>query len=192
MSESHPIPETHPLLLRQEDSILVLVDCQERLWPAIHASEDLTRRLGILLEAATLLRIPVLLTEQNPTGLGHTIAPLRSKAKDAPVITKLSFSCCRDVQFREAIRSLGRTTLVLAGVETHICVLQTAHDALAEGYTVQVLADGCGSRAPEMRQLGLSRMERAGAVISSIESALFEWMVRSDHAEFRSVSRLLK
>lgn len=182
----------HPSLASARDSVLVLIDCQERLWKVIHEKDTLEKRLQILLQGASILGVPVLVTEQNPQGLGPTIPSLRQAAPDAPVLAKASFSCCGDDAFRAALRSLDRGTLVLCGIETHICVLQTGHDALASGHAVQVVADACGTRLPHNQPLGLDRLGRAGAGVTAVESVLFEWMERCDAAAFKRVIGLLR
>lgn len=184
--------EPHPALARAADSVLVVIDCQERLWKVMHDGGALQARLTTLLRAAEVLGIPVIFTEQNPQGLGPTLPALRALAPRAQVIAKQSFSCCGAAEFVEALRDSGRGTVLLCGVETHICVLQTALDALARGWKVQIVQDACGSRDPANRSAGLARMDRAGAVLTLIESALFEWMGGTDCAAFRQVRDLLK
>jgi nicotinamidase-related amidase len=183
---------TRPITAPHDDSILVLVDCQERLWKVIHERGDLEARLGILLAGARALHIPIVVTEQYPKGLGATIPALARAVGGAPVIEKLSFSCWGEPAFEDKIEELDRGTLVLAGIETHICVTQTALDGLADGYQVHLVADGCGTRVPANHEIGLRRVEAAGGIVTAMESVLFEWLERSDHAAFREISRLLR
>ncbi len=187
-----PTDERHPTIARAGKSLLVLIDCQERLWKVIAGKDALEARMKILLRGAALIGVPVVVTEQNPGGLGPTIPSLRDACPDARVLAKQTFSCCGDPGFREALRATDREQIVLAGIEAHICVLQTALDALALGYDVHIVSDAAGTRLPHNLEPGLRRAERAGAVITTVESVLFEWMERCDAPVFRDVVQLLK
>ncbi|MAB90206.1 MAG: hydrolase [Planctomycetes bacterium] len=182
----------HPTIARAGDSALVVIDCQERLWRVISGAEVLERQLAILMRGARILQVPVVVTEQYPKGLGPTVQSLKDAAGDAPVLEKMTFSCAGDDGFQSRIRELERGTVVVCGIEAHICVLQTALDLLADGYAVQVVADGIGTRAPSNRDVALRRLEQAGAVITCVESLLFEWMERCDAAAFKEIQGLLK
>jgi nicotinamidase-related amidase len=182
----------HPTVARRDDSVLVVIDCQTKLWKNIFNKGDLEGSLPTLLEGAGHLGIPVLLTEQYPKGLGRTTAKVKRAVKDAPLIEKLSFSCFGEGEFNGALRELDRSTLILTGVETHVCILQTALDAIASGYSVQVAEDGVGSREQLNHEVGLRRVQEAGGVVTCVESLLFEWMERCDIDEFKSVVNLLK
>ena len=182
----------HRTIPRVEDSLLVLIDCQERLFPVIQNHQELAGRLQTLLAGAGLLEVPVLITEQYKKGLGSTVPAVRAAATAASTIEKLTFSCFGDETFLAQFHGHERGTLVLCGIETHICVLQTALDALAEGYQVQIVADAVGSRSTDNRLSALERLRDAGAVITCVESLLFEWMVRCDHPKFKEIQRLVK
>jgi nicotinamidase-related amidase len=182
----------HPTVARAGDSALVVIDCQERLWKVITDAEALERQLAILVRGARILQVPVIVTEQYPKGLGPTVQGLKDAAGDAPVLEKMTFSCAGDDGFQSRLRGLERATIVVCGVEAHICVMQTALDLLADGYAVQVVADGVGTRAPANRDIALGRLEQAGAVITCVESLLFEWMERCDVAAFKQIQGLLK
>src|SRR6185295_6368818 len=138
----------HPGIARRDDSVLVVIDCQERLWKVISGREALEQGLLTLIRGARLLDVPVLVTEQNPQGLGPTIPSLTEALGPAKVLTKASFSCLGNEAFLSALRETDRGTVVLAGIEAHICVLQTALDALAAGFRVHVVADAAGTRLP--------------------------------------------
>lgn len=182
----------HPDLARLEESVLLLIDCQERLWKVIHDGPALEQRLEKLLRGARALGVPVLVTEQNPAGLGVTLPTLVAAAGECPRIAKTSFSCGGEPAFNEALRATERSTVVLVGVEAHICVVQTALDLLARGFRVQVVAECTGSRVPTNREAGLQRMRDAGAVITVTESLLFEWMGSTEHPAFRTIRDLIK
>ena len=187
-----PMDERHPALARREESILLVVDVQERLWPVIDAREAVGANLHRLLEGARILEVPVVLSEQYPKGLGPTIAAVRDKAPGATVVAKTAFSCGGEPAIVEGLRRHDRDTLVVAGIEAHVCVLQTALDFLARGYRVHVVADAVSSRAAANRAIALDRMARAGVQVSCTESVLFEWMAEAGSDAFRRVQALLK
>ncbi len=187
-----PMGCAHPDIAVCQDSVLVVIDCQERLWKVMHEKDQLEARLLTMVRGAQVLGVPVIFTEQNPAGLGPTLPTLRDAAATAPCIAKQSFNCAGAPEFLTALRATERGTLVLCGVETHICVLQTALAALARGYKVQVVQDACGGRFPSNRIAGLERMARAGAVVTLIESVFFEWMGGTDNPGFRAIRDLIK
>lgn len=158
----------------------------------IHERAALESEVIRLARGAALLGVPTLVSEQNPKGLGATVAGILASAAGARVLGKTTFSCAADAAIMEAIRGLDRGTVVLAGVEAHICILQTALDLVARGFRVHVVADAVGTRLPRNHAVALDRAGRAGAVITCVESVLFEWMGRSDAAEFKAVQELLK
>jgi nicotinamidase-related amidase len=182
----------HPDLASRDDSILLLVDIQERLFPTIQGGTAMAAEIARLARGAALLGVPVLVSEQYPKGLGRTIPAVAEAARGAMVLEKTAFSCGADHGIMAAIRALDRGTVVLAGIEAHICVLQTALDLLARGFRVHVAADAVGTRLPRNLAIGADRAARAGATVTSVESVLFEWMERSDVSEFKAVQGLLK
>ena len=182
----------HPTILRPERSIVLVIDCQTKLWKVIEGKTALEKQIPALIEGARLLDVPVVVTEQYSKGLGATTARIKRAAKGAPVIEKMNFSCFGEPAFVETIRDLDRDTLVITGVETHVCVLQTALDALALGYDVHVVEDGVGTRSELNHEVGLRRLSEAGAILTSVESVLFEWMERCDTDVFKSVQELIK
>lgn len=176
------------------ESALVVIDVQERLCKAM--DEQVLSRLcasaGILLEAAAELRIPVLATEQYVKGLGETLPELQQKMADAPRLEKMSFSCCGSDAFVGRLRDLGRRQIVVVGMETHVCVLQTVIDLLDAGYVVHLVQDGVMSRSDQNRQAALGMMQQAGAVISCTESVLFQWLRVAGTDSFKKLSKLVK
>jgi nicotinamidase-related amidase len=144
-------------------------------------------------EAATLLNLPMLVTEQYPQKLGATVPEIKSVLPEGvAIVDKTAFSCCGASVFIEQLQRLRRKQVVLCGIETHVCMNQTAHDLLARGYQVHVLEDCTSSRTPQNRQIGLAKMRRSGALPSSSEMALFELMVDARHEHFRAISKLVK
>ena len=179
-------------LLNRGRTCLLVVDVQERLLPVIHENETVVRNIERLIRGAEILGVPVIVSEQYPKGLGPTVEPLLKLVKGASAAEKITFSCLRDPGLAERIRRTGRDTLLVCGIESHVCVLQTALDALKEGYKVQVAADAVSSRSPVNKQIALERLAGAGAVITCTESALFELLEKAGSEEFRQISRLVK
>ena len=173
--------------LAAETSALLLIDFQARLMPAIAEGAARVTQAGKLAAAAALLDVPVLLTEQNPRGLGGTDPAL---ADAGPVLAKMTFDATRAPGFAAAMPD--RPAVVVAGCEAHVCVLQTVLGLRAMGRAVAVVADAVGSRLPASRDLGLARMAAAGAQIVSTEMVLFEWLGSADHPRFRAVLALIK
>jgi nicotinamidase-related amidase len=175
-----------PRLARAADSSLVLIDIQERLAAVMPAREAVVRAAGILAEAAAQLGIPVLATEQYPRGLGPTVPELTAKLPaDAKRMEKTSFSACGALP-------LARPQAILAGMEAHVCVLQTALELAAEGREVFVVADAICSRTEANRANALTRLEKAGVVVTNTESVLFEWLRDASHEHFRAISKLIR
>ncbi len=179
---------------RREATCLVVVDVQENLARAMPADTfpRVTRNLVLLAAAARTLGLPVLLTEQYPKGLGRTIAPVAEALGGLVPIEKVDFACTAVPAFREALAATNRQTVVLAGVESHVCVLQTAFGLLEAGYTVHVPADAVASRTAANRQVGLDLMARAGAVVTSAETAVFQLLGRAGTPEFKALAPLVK
>ena len=180
------------LLIEAASSCLLAVDLQEHLAPAIAGRAALLGKARFLLQAAGRLSVPVLLTEQYPKGLGHTLPEIAELAPQAARIEKTAFSSWAEPAFRESFRALGRSQVVLMGTEAHVCVLQTGLGLLGEGVALFVVADAVGSRDPADTRLALRRLERAGAVIVSAEMVVFEWLERAASEDFRDLLPLIK
>lgn len=180
------------MLLSQDDSVLVVVDMQEKLLPAMDGSEELLRAQSVLLDAARRLSIPCLVTEQYPKGLGDTVVDLQPDLAGYPVFEKISFSCLGAEGFTDALAATGRKQVLLIGIETHVCVLQTALELLAEGYAVHVVADAVSSRTARNRELSLARMAAAGVVVPCMESVVFEWLRVAGGEAFKTLSKRLR
>lgn len=180
------------MLIDRNKALLLVVDIQERLVPAMQDPESLVRQAGILLRAATHLEIPVVASEQYPAGLGHTVAPLVEALPDGAVQEKLAFSCWGDEGLRNRLESSGRRQIVLAGIEAHVCVLQTALQLRETGYSVFVVRDAVSSRRPESIETALTRMQNAGIQPVTTEMVVFEWLERAGTPEFRELSKLIR
>lgn len=176
-------------LIRRHDSLLLVIDVQERLLPAIDCNADILDAHCWLLSVARELNVACLVTEQYPQGIGSTASALQPYLQNVPVVEKTHFSALQESKCRQAITAQDKKQLILTGTEAHVCVLQTAIDAQAEGYQVFVVADAVGSRHPDDKLLALKRMEQAGCTIVSREMVAFEWLNRSATDEFRSISK---
>ncbi len=179
-------------LLDRERTLLLVVDVQRRLAPVIHGNETLLTNCARLIKGCRALGVPLIVSEQYPKGLGQTVESLRALARDDEIVEKITFSCLRHRPLAERLAESGRDTLLVAGMEAHVCVTQTVLDALAAGYHVQVAADAVGSRNPDNRLVALARMAREGATVTSTESALFELLKKAGTAEFKQISKLVK
>ena len=160
-------------MLEIDNTVLVLVDFQGKLARIVQDSEKVIASACQLARAAAVLELPIIHTEQNPAGLGKTVDELAGLLHDTP-IEKHAFSCWREPAFEKVLANRGRQSVILAGIESHVCVYQTAADMLAAGFEVHVVADAVSSRTAANRQIGLNRCAAAGASITSVESALFE------------------
>jgi nicotinamidase-related amidase len=171
---------------------LLIVDVQARLAPAIAGHEPAIRRIAMLLEAAVRLDVPVLASEQNPGGLGPTVAVLAESLPADARVSKTHFSCLREPAFAARWQALGRRQAVVCGMEAHVCVAQTALDLVAHGVETFVVADAVGSRRDENRLAALNRLGLAGVVPVPAESVVFEWLDHSGVPAFRPLIERIK
>jgi nicotinamidase-related amidase len=179
--------------LHPDRTALVVVDLQEKLLPAIFGHDGVLHHARLLLRLARVLELPVLLTTQYAKGLGPTVPAVLAEIPDAQPIDKTAFGCFGSEDFGSRLKTLeGRSQLLVAGVESHICVMQTVLGAVERGYTVHVASDAVGARTESNHGIGLARMDRAGAVLSSTEMAIYELLGRSDSAAFKAMLPFLK
>jgi nicotinamidase-related amidase len=181
-------------LLEPARAVLVVIDVQERLCAAMDqtALQQLTRNAGILLESANELALPVIFTEQYVKGLGPTLSELRQRAPAAPSIEKLTFSCCGNEAFVKQLKASGRTQIIVSGMETHVCVLQTVIELLADGFDVHIVKDAVLSRSSDNQQTAIEAMALAGAVPTSTESVVFQLLKIAGTESFKKLSKLVK
>jgi nicotinamidase-related amidase len=173
-------------------AVLVVVDVQERLAAVMDERQKVIANCRRLVDGAAILGVPAIVTEQYPKGLGPTEEELRGALSSEPPVTKLSFSCCGEPAFMERLDALARRKVILCGMETHVCVLQTGLDLLREGFDVHLARDATCSRSRENRRTGIGMMRDAGAVITSTETVLFQLLREAGTAEFKAVSQLVK
>lgn len=176
--------------LRAETSVLVVIDVQDKLLVKIPTAATLVTNAAFLLDVAALLDVPVRATEQYPKGLGPTTAEL-AKRLPASLPAKTTFSCCGAGTFLEELEMLRRPNIVLVGMETHVCVSQTALDLLQAGLHVYLPVDALGARAAIDHDTALRRLEQAGAVPTTVEAVAFEWTCDATHPKFKAVSGLV-
>ncbi|MGE5475203.1 MAG: isochorismatase family protein [Bacteroidales bacterium] len=180
------------MLIEASRSVFLLVDVQENLGPVMADPRSVYRNCALLLRAAARLGVPVLASEQYPKGLGPTIGELKALLPADAVVEKMHFSCAAEPAVAERLRALGRPQVVVAGIEAHVCVLQTALGLKAAGYDVFVAGDGCSSRVAANHAAALARMTAAGVNVVTTESAVFEWLHRAGTPEFKDLIGLIK
>ena len=182
--------------LDRAQTVLIVIDVQEKLMPVIDGAAEVVRNIDRLIRGCHILGVPALLTEQYVRGLGSTVEPVRRAFEETTgysPIEKTCFSACGCDAFSAQLATLGRKQIIVAGVETHVCVYQTVEDLLARDFFVSVIADAVSSRTAQNRELALRRLVASdGAKLSSTEMALFELTVASGTDEFRAISRLVK
>ena len=183
---------SHPNLLSASDCALVIVDLQTRLMNAVVESDRVLANAVRLIECAKVFSVPVIATTQIADKLGAFSEPVASAFADVEFMDKTTFSCAGCPGFLDTLSGTSRKQILLCGVETHVCVNQTAHDLLAEGYQVHVVGDAVSSRTPENRSAGIGKMRDSGCIITSTEMAIFELTRDAAVKEFRSIYKLVK
>lgn len=181
-----------PNTLMTDSTVVVAIDFQERLFPVMHEKERLLKNVLKLIKGAQALRLPVILTEQYPKGLGPTLPEIKALLPDVQPIEKTCFSCCDEENFSRALEASKRRQVLICGIEAHICVYQTAMALLRTGYEVQVVADCISSRDPENRMVSLFRMGSAGISPTTVETALFELLKVGRGDTFKEISNIVK
>ncbi|OGV69961.1 MAG: hydrolase [Lentisphaerae bacterium RIFOXYA12_FULL_48_11] len=179
-------------MLKTEQTVLVLVDIQGKLAEIMHEKEMLYQNVRRLIMAARALSLPVIWMEQIPEKMGQTVQEIRELLTAEQPISKKSFSGCGEPAFMTSLKATGRTQVLLAGIESHVCVYQTASDLAGMGYEPYVVSDAVSSRTLSNKKTGLERSKEAGAKITSVESALFEMMKTSEHPAFKEILKIVR
>lgn len=179
-------------MLDKNDAVLVVVDIQGKLSTLMYNKESLFANTGRMIKGAQILDIPIILTEQLPDKLGPTNPVIKELLPEPEVLVKDTFSCCGDKEFVSRLTRLDRHQVLLTGIETHVCVYQTAVDLIGSGFGVHLVSDAVSSRIENNYQLGLERIGQAGATITSVEMALFEMLKVARGDQFRSIVKMLK
>jgi nicotinamidase-related amidase len=179
-------------MLTTDNSVLLVIDVQEKVFRAINQKEQLLDNLQRLIKGIKVLEIPILLTEQYPQGLGTTIPEIAQLLLDSKPLPKVCFSCCGDAAFLQELKKLNRKQVLIAGIESHVCVYQTAADLIAAGYEVYAVSDTIFSRKDQNRDIGLKMMNQLGAKLTSTEAALFELLKVAKGDKFKAISQIVK
>ncbi|HZK10220.1 MAG TPA: isochorismatase family protein [Clostridia bacterium] len=179
--------------LNQKKALVLVIDIQERLLPVISNKEEVEKNTQILLEGADILSLPIVFSEQYPRGLGSTVGSLEKWIREDNLYEKTSFSLMDDLKKpMESLFSQGRNQFIISGIESHVCVYQTARDLLELGKEVIIAYDAVGSRKDDNSQWALKSLQSLGALVLPVETILFDLQRRSDTASFKSVSKLIK
>ena len=171
---------------------MLIIDVQESFRKAIPDFANLTRDISILVEVSKILKMPVVVTEQYPEGLGRTVPELTACLGQHERFEKKSFSCCQQEQLRSYLSSLGRKQVIVTGIESHVCVNQTVHDLLSMNYSPHLIVEAISSRVSKNKEIGIEKMVAAGATLSSLETAIFELLVEAGTENFKAIQRLIK
>jgi nicotinamidase-related amidase len=178
--------------VQKENTAGLVIDIQERLYPHIYENEAVARNTGILIEGLKVLGLPVLVTQQYTRGLGPTIPGLLESIRGFPLIEKTAFSCCDEPDFIRALDETHKRFILIAGIESHVCVLQTVIDLVERGFQPVLVEDCVSSRKANDKKTSLHRMLHEGAIVTSHESILFELCRFSGTDEFKKISKLVK
>lgn len=179
-------------MFKKEETVLVLIDIQGKLAQIVDESTFVINNIAAIVQGAKALELPILWLEQYPLGLGHTVEEIAQHLTKQQPIEKITFSAYQTEEFVQALEHTGRKKVLLAGIETHICVYQTAADLLANGYEVEVLADCVSSRTAGNHEVGIQKMMQIGAKVTSVEMALFEMQQVAKGDIFKTISKLVK
>lgn len=179
-------------MLATDNTVLLIVDVQGKLAHLMHEKEILFNNIRNTIKGARVLGIPILVTEQYPEGLGPTIPEVAGMLENPNTISKTSFSCCGDDRFMQILNDLHPENVLVAGIETHVCVYQTVRDLLKANYAVQIIADAVSSRTKFNKKIGLKKIIKAGAEITSVETVLFEMLREAGGEKFKKILEIVK
>jgi len=178
--------------LDRNNTALIVIDIQDRLAVTMKVKDTVIQNCLHLIELAKLFDVPVIVTEQYPKGLGHTVEEIRNALPVYQPVEKMTFSCCEEDNFLQTIMGIEKKQIILLGMETHVCVLQTCLGLLREGYSVHVVKDAVCSRTKENWKTGIAFMRDAGAVITSAEIVLFQLLKIAGTEEFKTIVKRIK
>ncbi|MEM2969567.1 MAG: hydrolase [Candidatus Bathyarchaeia archaeon] len=179
-------------LMSKDEPILIIIDVQEKLFTHIAEKETVLENLEKIIKFMYIIKIPIIITEQYPKGLGPTVPEVKNLISDFKPIEKLEFSCFGSQEFRKALEKTGKKTLILAGIEAHICVTQTAIEGLENGYKIYVVEDATSSRTLQDKTTAINRMRQNGAIIISTEMLIYELLKKAGTLEFKETLKLIK
>lgn len=178
------------MLIDVNKSALLIIDVQTGLAPAVAGHDKIIEKIQNITFAAEIFNIPVIVTEHYPDKIGHCIADIRKSATN--IVQKIHFSACEEHQFQRVLHDIGSDQYIIVGMETHVCVMQTALDLIDQGKSVYLVDDAVGSRKATSKALALNRLQSAGATIIDLEMLFFEWLRHGDHPAFRKLLELIK
>jgi len=181
----------HPHLLTKE-CILVLIDFQEKLFPYVKDKDKLLQQTTKLIQFAGMMKIPLIVTEHYPQGLGSTIPEIKNILPEYSPIEKITFSAFRSKKFLQKIQDAKIKTLLICGIESHICIEQTVLDGLSLGFKIHIISDAISSRKRHDLQMGIQKMQQCGGIISTTEMAIYEILERADTPQFKKALKLVK
>jgi nicotinamidase-related amidase len=184
--------ERSEFIATHEDSLLLIVDIQHAMLKAIDSWEIVAGKVKQLIRSAVILDVPILLTEQYKKGLGETLPELIQEIESPHIFPKEHFSACLEADFIPTVQSFNRKKIIVVGMETHVCVLQTCLDLIKAGFQVHLVADAVASRVNENRDIAISIIKQASAVITSTEIVIFQWACRANTDEFRKILPIVK
>jgi nicotinamidase-related amidase len=179
-------------MLKMESTAVVIIDIQGKLWNVMYEKEILLENAQKLVKGMKVLGVPIVLTEQNPKGLGPTVPELQQLMPEVQPIPKYCFSCCQDPGFQQALQKLNRKQILICGIETHICVYQTALELQNAGYAVQVVADVVSSRVARNRDITLDRLQSEGIKLTCAEMAIYELLKTAESPLFKEMLKVVK
>lgn len=179
-------------MLKLENTAVVIIDMQGKLWNVMSEKEALLENVQKLIKGVRVLGVPIILTEQNPQGLGPTMPELTQLMPETRAITKFCFSCHQDKNFEQIISGIKRNQLLICGIESHICVYQTTLELLSHGYEVQVIADAVSSRVLRNRDITLMRVQSEGAKLTTVEMVLYELLQTAENPKFKEMLKVVK
>jgi len=175
-----------------EDTLFCLIDVQEKLFPHMRNKKKLLKTLPILIKGLKTLKAPIIVNEQYKKGIGETIPILQELVSEYTAYEKTTFSGCKTTEILTALKTSGKKNIIVAGIETHVCVLQTCIDLLENGFNVILVTDCCGSRKQQDHKMAIKRLIQAGVIPTTYESILFELTVDSKNPHFKAISALIK
>ena len=182
----------HTRFINRREALLVIVDIQQSMFDLCMDKSRVKKNISALIDLATHLEIPVIFTEHNAEKLGKFDASLIQKSPDSPVLNKTEFSCFGNDRIRTVIAETGKKTIILAGIESHVCIFQTGAHAIQYGYDVHAVADAISARSVSNLKIGINRLKQAGAVISSTEMLIFELLLKAGTDDFKQILPIIK
>jgi nicotinamidase-related amidase len=182
----------HPRILNRDDAVLLVIDVQEGFRKVLADFTELTKNISVLIEAMKVLDVPIVVTEQYPRGLGHTVVELTQHLAHHEYFEKNCFSSAAVPELMTWLRQSGKRQVILCGIEAHVCVNQTAHDLLHHDFQVHLITDAVTSRIPSNKAVGIQKIVGSGGVPTSVETALFEMLVEAGSERFKAISKLVK